>query len=546
MYHVWLALAAALIPAVPVLYLYNRNFEDLNALFVLGLLGLMVALSALLFGVSWALSRSSAAAFWVCLVGWTGVQYSKALSTLLGGTLPEDRVLPYYLAGLLLVMLLVGFLGARRSRPTRGFVLVSCSVLALMLALNLFPLLWKVGRLHLWVRWYLKPPADTVDRTLPSPDVYWLHCDSMMGFQAMQECFGRDETDFSGRLLERGFELNPYARFEALHTTRIDLPALMCPGFYDSYLSGFLSSHEKAMRHNQDSDRARIERVLATRNELVGAFESKGYQTSSVVDFYHWVPQFQPATQRVYYADTGVYLDRGSVEASLARAAQTTQGNGRQMLDTVAHPFYSLAIRTVYRDQDFASKQMREQASGKIDPHAVRPADLEGILPGRDWMEFHGALLNGCAFAQKQSSSPSLTIVYFMAAHPPYQFDAEGNRIAPAAEGIESPTYYPAHYDLAKELVLFMVDRILSQNPESVIVLQGDHGLQGSSPETFQQEIGHSVPPKVLWNNVLCALRVPERFRSGEEARAIEYPLNMSRYLVNSFVGRRYDYLKTR
>ena len=27
----------------------------------------------------------------------------------------------------------------------------------------------------------------------------------------------------------------------------IALPALMCPGFYDSYLSGFLSSHEKAI-----------------------------------------------------------------------------------------------------------------------------------------------------------------------------------------------------------------------------------------------------------------------------------------------------------
>ncbi len=539
-----LALVSILIPAVPVLYLYNRNFDNLEWLFVVGSLGLMLLVSALVFGISWALSRSPAAAFGVCLAWWVGVVSSKSICSALVAGRPAASVVPHYMIALVLLMFLVGFVATRRFRPTKGFVAVSCSVLAVMILLNLLPLLWKVGALHVWVRWYLKPPSAALDSSLPSPDVYWIHCDSMMGFQAMQECFGYDQTDFMGRLLERGFDVNPNAMLEAVHTTRIALPALMCPAFYDNYLSSFLSTHEKAMRHDQDSDRVKIERVLASRNELVGAFEAKGYRTSAVVDYHHWVPQLQPAAQRVYYCEDNLFRERGSLEASLAEAAHATQGNGRQMLEAIAFPFQTLINSTIDEDRRFTSAYLQEHASGFIDPEAVSRRELEAVLPGRDWIKEQGRSVNGFVYSLKKSQSPSLTIVYFMAAHEPYRLDAEGHRIAPANDRIEDPAYYPGQYAAAKELVLHMVDRILQQDPDAVIVLQGDHGLQGMSPPSFQQAMGRSISERALWNNVLCALRVPQRFRTGEEARATENPLNMTRYLVNSFVGRRYEYVK--
>lgn len=41
----------------------------------------------------------------------------------------------------------------------------------------------------------------------------------------------------------------------------------------------------------------------------------------------------------------------------------------------------------------------------------------------------------------------------------------------------------------------------------------------------------------------MSAIRVPEKYQTGEEHYAMENPLNISRYLVNSFVGRNYEYL---
>ena len=43
--------------------------------------------------------------------------------------------------------------------------------------------------------------------------------------------------------------------------------------------------------------------------------------------------------------------------------------------------------------------------------------------------------------------------------------------------------------------------------------------------------------PDDLWNQVFSAVRVPPRFRNGTEAYMAQSPLNIVRYLINSFVG---------
>jgi hypothetical protein len=77
----------------------------------------------------------------------------------------------------------------------------------------------------------------------------------------------------------------------------------------------------------------------------------------------------------------------------------------------------------------------------------------------------------------------------------------------------------------------------------AVIVLQGDHGLHGNSEAEITDTFGKdAVAP--IWNQVMSALRVPEKYQNGDETYALENPLNMSRYLVNAFVGRNYRYIE--
>ncbi|MBQ9582101.1 MAG: hypothetical protein IJR21_07005, partial [Synergistaceae bacterium] len=54
----------------------------------------------------------------------------------------------------------------------------------------------------------------------------------------------------------------------------------------------------------------------------------------------------------------------------------------------------------------------------------------------------------------------------------------------------------------------------------------------------------NSNTAKELWNSTMSAIRVPDKFKTGEEHYALNNPLNITRYLVNNFVGaNNYEYL---
>ena len=67
--------------------------------------------------------------------------------------------------------------------------------------------------------------------------------------------------------------------------------------------------------------------------------------------------------------------------------------------------------------------------------------------------------------------------------------------------------------------------------------------LHGNTQEDFTAAFGEEAKAEELWNCVISAIRVPEQYQNGEEQFAASNPLNMSRYLVNRFVGKNYEYL---
>jgi len=539
-----LALVSLLMPVVPLLHLYSRNLEELDGLFVAVSIGGFCALSAVVFGIARFLSRSPAAAFWVCLGWWTGLLVSKGLCTRMAGWLPAGLVVPLYMGLLVLVLVLVGLQAARHARPTGGLVAVSASVLGGMVLLNLVPVLVGLGQMGGWLRWGTPASTEAVDRRRPSPNIYWIHCDAMMGFRSFEACFGYDTTDFLGRLLDRGFEVNPNAMLEAARSTKVALPTLMCPDFYDSYLSRFLSTHEGAVRYQKERDWLKLERQLATRNELFLAFEAKGYLTGAVLPHEEWAPFLQPSTHRVYLCDTNQARRRTPASGRSSPSNRSYLKNNRQVLDAVAHPLHLAFSPLLDRVRATPAPVAGLTTSEAIRQSVVPRAEMEALLPEPYWITLHGPFLNGCVYALQESEAPSLMTLYLMVAHQPFTLDAEGDLLEPVPEDLEDPANYPGQYQVAKEVLIFLLDKILEKDPEAVIVLQADHGLHVTTVEKFEQAFGRRVPETELWNNVLCALRVPPKYRTGEESWAIGNPLNVTRYLVNSFVGRRYEYLE--
>ncbi|MBQ4419010.1 MAG: hypothetical protein II870_05175, partial [Synergistaceae bacterium] len=106
---------------------------------------------------------------------------------------------------------------------------------------------------------------------------------------------------------------------------------------------------------------------------------------------------------------------------------------------------------------------------------------------------------------------------------------------------------YHAQHVWSGKVLINMIDLILAKDPDAVIIIQSDHGLHGNNEQEFKAAFPdkfNSNTAKELWNSTMSAIRVPDKFKTGEEHYALNNPLNITRYLVNNFVGaNNYEYL---
>ncbi len=109
---------------------------------------------------------------------------------------------------------------------------------------------------------------------------------------------------------------------------------------------------------------------------------------------------------------------------------------------------------------------------------------------------------------------------------------------------------YPAHHAFAVKALLKYVDMILEQDPDAVIVLQADHGLHGLamhigySPEEAREML-NATPEEMeaIWNQTMSAVRLPAERDTPQTREILSDPRNISRYLINEYVGQNYEYI---
>jgi hypothetical protein len=100
---------------------------------------------------------------------------------------------------------------------------------------------------------------------------------------------------------------------------------------------------------------------------------------------------------------------------------------------------------------------------------------------------------------------------------------------------------YPLAFDYTAQRMLSLVDNVLEENPSAVIVLQADHGFHTAEVRQLLLDQGYT-PEQVLelYLSVFSAVRIPAQYGGLEAPIA---PLNISRELVNRFVGQNYNLL---
>ena len=519
---------AAVIPMIPLLFLCNQNAKFLRFSQVAIVCLCLGAISIGLFLLYRFIFQSSTVSF-IAILFQTIVLY--AVNGIYSSLKPELAWLIFLLP--IPIGFIVGYLCRRwfKQKEQEMLPLLASVFLAVMLALNLLPLLKNMNSADLAGAVKYKQ-SFTVNAAAPAPNVYWFLCDGMLGFDAMEQYFGDKQAGLTQELQERGFDIDRGAAFEAGHWTRIALPALMCPDYYDTYLGKILKDHEKANALREKTgtglDNARVY------NETINAFQARGYTTATIsIDG----PYFYPTTDYFYYIDARFRSPKDYVSVPQLvhnlKSGEATYDESSLYAHQLGEIFLG-GIPGIIYDKLFPNSDIVEE---KLQTGF---SSAEEVLLNSPSGKINTALVTSLydAIHSPALDAPKFVIVHSFLAHYPFDQDENGNPQA----NYSSILSYPGQHAYAGKVLIHMIDLILEADPDAVIVLQADHGLHMYTAEQIERVLGAGSATNI-WNSVFSAIRVPAQYQTSDEQYALANPLNISRYIVNRFVGENYSYL---
>jgi len=379
-------------------------------------------------------------------------------------------------------------------------------------------------------------------------NIYWIHTDGMLGFDSMYRFFGDEQEEFTRELEIRGFRISSEAALEARRYTQWALPALMNPFYYDRVQSWQLHrEYAQALPMNYDllknpglrkTANFSSNRIARERNEIVMAFNAAGYNTSTIAYIGMYL---YPTVQQFYNGGTLMVTTR-SLDEIITHVNNVSAF--RELVDLMSmlsplHISRSSAFSQIFRDLTALGFESVD-VEAKVD--LFSDIEINKTSRGRlkAWNRHADSL-----YDVLNRPSPRFVILNFSMPHRPFDFDEYGSY---NGEGAENPMRYPGHHKFCAYILLKYVDLILEHDPDAVIVLQADHGLHGVKQMGGTEELMKvfsctEEEIQALWNGVMSAVRLPGEAMTPEKEKILSDPRNISRYLVNNYVGQNYNYI---
>jgi hypothetical protein len=364
----------------------------------------------------------------------------------------------------------------------------------------------------------------------PSPNIYWLFMDGMLGFRAMEYFFDDPQIEFESQLKEREFLVNREAEFEAFHSTIYAIPALMNPEFYDKVMSLFLISYDPVFRDRLlSSIKVTVFDTARMNNELIAAFNAKGYQTSVVAfGLNYWFPTelssfyFKNKKYNVFNPPNDKRDDKA--EYLLFLIVEKTPLF--LFLDNILYFFGAI------------KKDLRIKFVEKTD---FDKNTIYGNLYSGNGISGNDTWNINALFDILKSPSPRMTIIHDLKAHVPYILDEDGSILRRTKNEKTDIYNYPPQHRFTRNYLIALIDLIIANDPDAIIVVQADHGLHNSSPEQILSSGGTWDEVQLMYNQTMSAVRIPDKW-GGLDAPLD--PLNITRVLVNRYVGQNYELLE--
>lgn len=283
------------------------------------------------------------------------------------------------------------------------------------------------------------------------PNVYWIILDEHARSDQLARWTGSDNSWFDRDLEERGFSVSTSTQTGYVHT-HLSIASTLSMTY--SYLPG----------QDYRGEYALTTAITQGDNPVVRTFEDNGYRF--------------------------VYAPDGSVEWSVCPPASET----RSCIEPLGGP---LAMREPY------SRLVLASPVGSFELEATRN-DLDSVLDGAEAI-------------RDQTDQPLFVMAHILSPHQPYRYEPDCSLrgepvVGTKLTGEERAAAYANDVQCLDHETVGAVDRIMSGDPDAVVIVQSDHGSRLSF--NWDQPYAEWTPAMLTERfGALDAIRLPERCR---------------------------------
>ncbi len=256
------------------------------------------------------------------------------------------------------------------------------------------------------------------------PNVYFFILDEYADFSLMEKYYDYTNIDFREFLTDKKFNISDSSFTLVFGGTDVQLANLFC---LDAVADNSLSTEECRALISRDS-------------KLFASFGALGYEQCQV-----------SSDANVFPVDS--LLKNNTMRARFLSETET----GDTLFDTIYNNslFYFLS--------DVFHGIARVQSGLKV--HAKVITDVFDYYDNFEMAE--------------RSNNPTVLYSYVECPHVPFRFDAEGNVLdRKNMANWEDPIYYLQQFQYVTKRTISAIESVLSVDPDSVIILQSDHGLR--------------------------------------------------------------------
>lgn len=382
---------------------------------------------------------------------------------------------------------------------------------------------------------YKETYNPNVEENLPTPNIYWIHTDGMMNIEDMNKYFNIYDKDLVNYLNEENFYYNESAELIASHKTQRALVAMFNPNFYDNIYKEYLYDLEDIFleKENKTSYNISPKEIVEKRfeNELMQSLKEKNYTTIGIAKYNNHSA-----------LKTDIYYDYYN---AITNHWHFTE---KEELHKLKNPTSNINLKhTVTQVTEVFSHSIFNKITNNIIPYKYNLIDYNNIdltdYPNTNTSSYYPikAIFKSLEDT-KEINNNKFTFIDYDLYHVELSYDSSGNKLNP--KNYYNLDYYDDNYKYANKLLIELLDYIKTNDEDAIIIIQADHGIHTIYEEDLEEKLNiNQEEIQEIRNSVMNAIYIPEKYKNGDEEYLTD-PLNISRYIVNNYIGKNYEYIK--